>query len=173
MPGTTLALHTIAPVNESSLGPTREALLCSPRPNSKAQRGQPTQGHTAGLLERCCGSRASVLCPALQLMLRCPLLEMIQQATLKAAYLPTRLCIYLPMHSSPVYLLSVCPAMSLMCRNFFLLLFFFGGGASPMAYGSSQGRGQIRAAAAGLHHSNTGSELHVRPTPQLTVTLDP
>ena len=37
------------------------------------------------------------------------------------------------------------------------------------AYGHSQARGQIAATAAGLHHShsNTGSELHLRPTPQL------
>ena len=30
--------------------------------------------------------------------------------------------------------------------------------AAPMAYGGSQARGQIRAAAASLHHSNVGSE---------------
>ena len=41
--------------------------------------------------------------------------------------------------------------------------------AAPMAYGSSQARGQIRAVAAGLRHShsNTGSE------PQLMATPDP
>ena len=35
--------------------------------------------------------------------------------------------------------------------------------AAPMAYGSSQSRGQIGAVAAGLHHShsNVGSELHL------------
>ena len=40
---------------------------------------------------------------------------------------------------------------------------------------SRLGGGQIRATAAGLHHrhSNTGSELHLRPTPQLTATPDP
>ena len=39
----------------------------------------------------------------------------------------------------------------------------------------SQARGLIRAAAAGLHHShsNTGSELCLWPTPQLTATPDP
>ena len=44
-----------------------------------------------------------------------------------------------------------------------------------MAYESSQARGQNRATAAGLHHSHsdTGSELPLRPTPQLTATLDP
>ena len=39
------------------------------------------------------------------------------------------------------------------------LFFFFFLRAAPMAYGSSQGRGPIRAAAASLHHSNVGSEL--------------
>ena len=45
----------------------------------------------------------------------------------------------------------------------------------PMASGSSQAEGQIRATAAGLHrsHSNTGFELHLWPTPQLTATPDP
>lgn len=43
------------------------------------------------------------------------------------------------------------------------------------AYGSSQARGQIRAVAAGLHHShsNAGSEPRMRPTPQLIATPDP
>ena len=44
-----------------------------------------------------------------------------------------------------------------------LLLVFFKFRAAPTAYGGSQARGQIRAAAAGLHHShsNSGSELHL------------
>ena len=47
-------------------------------------------------------------------------------------------------------------------------LCFFGGGlfrTTPTAYGSSQARGQIGAAAAGLHsHGNAGSLIHgVRP----------
>ena len=44
-----------------------------------------------------------------------------------------------------------------------------------MAHGGSQARGINGAVAASLHqsHSNTRSELHVRPTPQLTATLDP
>ena len=44
-----------------------------------------------------------------------------------------------------------------------------------MAYGGSQARGRIGAVAAGLHlsHSNTGSKLHLRPTPQLMATPDP
>ena len=46
---------------------------------------------------------------------------------------------------------------------------------TPAAYGSSQARGGIRAAAAGLNHnySNTRSEPHLRPTPQHTAMPDP
>ena len=46
---------------------------------------------------------------------------------------------------------------------------------TPEACGGSQARGWIRATAAGLHHShsNARSEPHLRPAPQLTVTLDP
>ena len=45
---------------------------------------------------------------------------------------------------------------------------------APAAYGSSEARGQNGAAAAGLglHHSHPGSKLCLRPTPQLTATLD-
>ena len=44
-----------------------------------------------------------------------------------------------------------------------------------MAYGSSQGRGRIGAAAAGLchSHSNARYEPHLRPTPQLMTILGP
>ena len=47
--------------------------------------------------------------------------------------------------------------------------------AEPATYGGSQTRGPIGAAPAGLHHShsNAGSELSLRPTPQLTAMLDP
>ena len=47
--------------------------------------------------------------------------------------------------------------------TFLYYIFFCLFRAVPMAYGGSQVRGQIRAVAAGLHHShsNTGSELHV------------
>ena len=52
-------------------------------------------------------------------------------------------------------------------NKFFFCLFR----ATPMAYGGSQARGRIRATAAKLQHShsntNTISELHLRPTPQL------
>ena len=51
--------------------------------------------------------------------------------------------------------------------------FFFLSRASPMTYGDSQARGLIGATAAGLHHSNAISELHLRPTPQLMATPDP
>ena len=48
-------------------------------------------------------------------------------------------------------------------------------GAAPAAYGGSQAKGRIRAVATGQHHSHShaGSELHLRPTPQLTATSDP
>ena len=47
--------------------------------------------------------------------------------------------------------------------------------AARAAHGGSQARGRIRAAAIGLHHShsNSRSEPHLQPTPQLTATLDP
>ena len=56
-------------------------------------------------------------------------------------------------------------------KSFFFFLFR----ATPAAYGSSQAKGWIRAAPAGLRHShsNVGSEPHLRPTPQLMVTPDP
>ena len=54
-----------------------------------------------------------------------------------------------------------------------LLLFFCLFRAEPTAYGSCQARGPIGAAASGLHRSHAGSEPHLRPTSQLTATLDP
>ena len=47
--------------------------------------------------------------------------------------------------------------------------------APPAACGGSQARGLIGAVAASLpqSHSTAGSELRLRPTPQLTVTPDP
>ena len=53
------------------------------------------------------------------------------------------------------------------------LFFFFR--AAPAVYGSSETRGWIGAAAAGLchSHSNTKSEPHLPSTPQLSATLDP
>ena len=56
-------------------------------------------------------------------------------------------------------------------NSFFFSLFR----AAPAAYGSSQARSQIRAVAAGLHHShsNARSELCLRPAPQLRAIWDP
>ena len=61
----------------------------------------------------------------------------------------------------------------LMAQFFFFFFFFFR--AASEAYGSSQARGPIGAAAAGLYHchSNTGSKPHLGPIPQLTATPDP
>ena len=65
------------------------------------------------------------------------------------------------------------------CKVFYILYYYYYYyllfRAAPAAYGSSQIRGQIRAAAAGLYHShsNARSELHLGPTPQPTVMLDP
>ena len=58
-----------------------------------------------------------------------------------------------------------------LCVSFFLCIFR----AAPETYGSSQARDRIRAAATVLGHShnNVGSELCLRPTPQLMVTPDP
>ena len=54
----------------------------------------------------------------------------------------------------------------------FLFIFICLFRAVPTAYGSSQARGQIGAAPAGLYHSNTGSKPTLQPTPQLTATPD-
>ena len=63
-------------------------------------------------------------------------------------------------------------------EGLFFLFFFFSFclfRATPVAYGSSQARGPIGVADAGLHHShsNLGSKLHVRPIAQLTAMPDP
>ena len=59
------------------------------------------------------------------------------------------------------------------CLGFFVFLPFLW--ATPTAYGGSQVRGLIRAAATDLHqsHSNVGSEPYLQPTPQLTATPHP
>ena len=73
--------------------------------------------------------------------------------------------------------LKTHPSWSIPLLKFYsflsLSLFFFM--ATPVIYGLSQARGQIGAAAAGLHpsYSNVGSEPCPRPTPQLTATPDP
>ena len=58
--------------------------------------------------------------------------------------------------------------------SFFFFFFAFSRAAST-AYGGSQARGPVRAAAASLcqSHSNTGSKLRLRPAPQLRATPDP
>ena len=58
---------------------------------------------------------------------------------------------------------------------FWVLFFFCLFRAAHAAYGGSQARGRIGAVAPGLHHShsNTRSELRLRPTPQLMAMLDP
>ena len=71
---------------------------------------------------------------------------------------------------------SLLPSLPLSLLPFFFFFFFFGlFRAEPEVYGSFQARGQIRATLASLHHShsNTGSKLHLPPTPQLTAMLDP
>ena len=56
--------------------------------------------------------------------------------------------------------------------TFCFVLFFSLVTVPPAAYGSSQARGWIRAAAADLCHSYTGSKLHLWPTLQLEATPD-
>ena len=61
------------------------------------------------------------------------------------------------------------------CQNLILSAFspFFR--AIPVAYGNTQARGQITAAAASLHprRSNPGAELYLRSMPQLAAMPDP
>ena len=62
---------------------------------------------------------------------------------------------------------------SSLCPNVHFFFFLFR--AVPVAYGSSQARGQVRTAPLGLYHSHSsvGSELHLWPMPQLTATPHP
>ena len=57
----------------------------------------------------------------------------------------------------------------------FLRFFFLSRATPAAAYGSSQARDQIRAAAAGLtpQPHNMGSKLYLGPTPHLEATQDP
>ena len=59
--------------------------------------------------------------------------------------------------------------------NYISFFAFFRGSTTCVAYGSSQARDQIRAKAAGLHHShsNAGSKPYLQTTSQLTATPDP
>ena len=75
--------------------------------------------------------------------------------------------------------LTHCTAREL-CSRFliyilFIFIYFLLFIATPAAFGGSQARGQIGAAAGALHHShsNARSELHLGPTPQFTTMLDP
>ena len=63
--------------------------------------------------------------------------------------------------------------------NFYLFILFIyfschfrAAPMAPMAYGNSQTRGRIRAAAASLHHSHARAELRLWPIPQLTAIPD-
>ena len=58
---------------------------------------------------------------------------------------------------------------------FFFFFFFLSFRATSVVDGSSQARGQIRAVTASLcqSHSNMGSKVCLRPTPELTATPDP
>ena len=74
-------------------------------------------------------------------------------------------------HLAPAQLLR-----DVLFLGFFVFLsFFVFSRAVPMAYGGSQARGLIGAvpASLGQSHSNMGSKLRLRPTPQLTAILDP
>ena len=69
--------------------------------------------------------------------------------------------------------LFASPYIHIVGYYFFIFLFLLFR-AAPMAYGSSQARGQIEATAACLHHShsNSGSEQCLQLTPQLMAMLD-
>ena len=81
---------------------------------------------------------------------------------------------YILMSLGYIYLGVILQSHRIVVCNF-LTFFFFLVRGTLMAYGSSQSRGQIGAAAAGLHysHSNTRSKPCLSPTLQLTATSDP
>ena len=70
----------------------------------------------------------------------------------------------------PVIETALSPSISF----FFFCLFAFSR-AAPPAHQGSQARDRIRAVATGLcqSHRNAGSQLRLRPTPQLMAMLDP
>ena len=77
---------------------------------------------------------------------------------------------------NPIFLPIVFEGSHLILFFFFLSFCLFAfSRAIPAAYGGSQARGTIRAVANSLchSHSNTVSEPHLRPTPQLAATPDP
>ena len=59
-------------------------------------------------------------------------------------------------------------------KEFNNFIYFFLFRAIPVAHGSSQPTGQIRARTASLHHShsNTEPEPHLQPATQIVATLD-
>ena len=71
--------------------------------------------------------------------------------------------------------LSIYNVEAVSQKNYLFIYLFVFSRAAPTTYGGSQARGRIRAVTAGLRqsHSNTRSELHLRPTSQLTATPDP
>ena len=74
-------------------------------------------------------------------------------------------------------LIVTCDICLLFSFNFIYLFIYVFFRATPAVHGGSQTRGLIGAIVAGHSHShshsNTGSELHLRPTLQLTATPDP
>ena len=70
---------------------------------------------------------------------------------------------------------TACLPKTVLIYHLLFFFFFWLFRAAPTAYGDSQERGPMRAAAAGLHHrqSNTRSKLRLQPTPQLTAMPDP
>ena len=87
--------------------------------------------------------------------------------------LPPHVFLGFPSCPDPHKLNSQDHRLRLQVTLLFQCLFFFK--ATPVAHGGSQARSQIRAAAAGLHHSHSdvGSKPRLRPTPQLRATPDP
>ena len=73
--------------------------------------------------------------------------------------------------TSPVFFAPWPQTWTKMAFFFFPLNLFW---SAPEAYRDSPARGPIGAIATGLHHSHssTGSEQCLKPTPQLTTTLD-
>ena len=69
-------------------------------------------------------------------------------------------CIF-PNPSNMKYVRVFCVSIILEKKLVFFLIFILFLRAAPVAYGSSQARGQIRAAAAGRHHSH--SDIRSKP----------
>ena len=85
------------------------------------------------------------------------------------------LCSRLWPYAHPAGILSGVFCFFFFFFSFFFFLVFCLFRAMPSAYGGSQARDPIGAIAAGLchSHSTTGSDLCLRPTPQLVATPDP